>query len=53
MTEIGAIIFQVMSIISICFLFLLEIVKKELSKRCLISFKLAALTIILIYISNV
>lgn len=53
MTEIGSIIFQTMSIISICFLFLLEFFKKELSKRCLISLKLAALLIILIYVSNV
>ncbi|HHD2753238.1 TPA: hypothetical protein ACOTG0_002047 [Clostridium perfringens] len=53
MTEIGSMIFQIMSIISICFLLLLEFFKKGLSKRCLISFKLAALLIIFIYVSNV
>lgn len=53
MTEAGTIIFQVLSIISIGFLFLLEFIKQELSKRSLLAFKAAALLIIFIYISNV
>ncbi|EOT2968662.1 MULTISPECIES: hypothetical protein [Clostridium] len=53
MTETGAIVFQFLSIISLGFLFFLEVIKKELSKGSLTSLRLAALMVILIYVSNV
>lgn len=53
MTETGAMICQVLSIVSLMFLFFLEAIEKELGKCNLKPLKVAALIVILIYVSNV
>ena len=53
MTETGAMICQILSIISLMFLFFLEAIEKEFDKCNLKPLKVAALVVILIYVSNI